>query len=353
MFGDFNFSAGYNDSVLRDASARKDAIFPSHLGLGWRGKFRKSTYFRTYYRFSYKGFLKEAREIYHQHSMEALLRQKLYRQLSFSFNFEGEFLKQPQLTQFDSNRFVYEPGLEWRIFLPTLVKAAFSYEKEDYPNFDLDSTAPGFKASIEQELTLYGKLSALYSQRTKDYSERRLYLNRSGDLAQAMRKDQEKEFQALLEGDWKYGGLQGGFSWADRNSNANFLDFGPNQSQSQNTNLADDELIPDYYSYTSRAPFVSGNLNMPGKLLFSVLSRWTELEFSGRVAKDRFDEFVEDRPKRMDRRHFLSLSLTRFQTFKRLTLGWTIRWDREQSTSNDFLYTFVNNRFLLAFRGFF
>lgn len=353
FFGDFNITASYDNSVFRDASKKADGLFPVSAGIGWKGRLTKSTVSRTYYRFSYRSFAKETLETYREHYVESSIRQRLYGPLSLNLNFEGEIFNQPNFARFDSNRFLYQPGLELRVLPETLIKGAFIYETQDYPNFDLDYKSPGFKFEAVQDITLYGDLTFSYTQQTKNYQERRQFLNASGTLSQEERKDDEKQLEIVAEGNWRYGGLSAGYSYFDLSSNGNFIDFGANQSANFNTTLSDDRLISNYYSHTAKGPFFGGNLRIFKFILASISYRLRDLNFDGRIAKNQVGAFVEGEPKRKDDRNILSLQLTFLQPVQGLTLGWSLGWNREKSSSNDSLYQFDNNQFLLAFRGWF
>lgn len=353
LFGDFGVTATYDDSIFRDASKKADALFPAYIGIGWKGKFTKQTLSRAYYRFSYRSFAKESLETYSEHFGEVAIQQRLYGRLFFHFNFETEIFNQPNFARFNSRRLAYQPGLELRIFPQSRLRAAFSYETQDYPNFDFDYKSPGFKLGMVQELTPYGSLNLTYAQQTKNYQERRLFLDASGTLSQEKRKDEEKQLEIIAEGDWRYGGISAGYTYSNLNSNGNIRDFGPNQSANLNTILIDDQVISNYYSHVSKGPVFSGNLRIFNFILVSLSYRLQEIIYEERIAKDQTGSFVEGNQKRKDDRNLLSSHLTFFQSIRGLTLGWTLGWRKEKSNSNDSLYQFDNNQFFVGFRGWF
>lgn len=352
-FGDFNLSGGYDDSVLRDASHRKDGFFPLYAGLGWRGRLTKTSSLKTYYRFTYRGFIQESQESYQNQLATVNLRQKLYGPVSLKFNVEGEFYRQPGINQLNSRRFLYKPGFEINVLPDTALRGFFLYESETYPNYDLDWKGPGLSLELDQDIAQYGNLFVQYTQRDKKFRERKLFLDTSGALRGANRNDDEKELEAVLEIDKRYLGFNMGFNWSDLDSDGNLVDFGPNQSSLVNTVAGDERLIDNYYSYTAKGPFLGVDMKIPHKALLSLSNQWQDINFHGRLAKNNTDNFLPGDSKRSDDRQILSISITRFRYARPLTLAWTFGWSREKSKSTDTIYSFNNNRFFLSFRGWF
>lgn len=351
VFGEFSFGAESDDSVLRDASGRRDKAFPSFLGLGWRGRLARRTTGRVYYRFSYKGHAREKRETRHSHLGEAVVRHRFYGALSLVLEAEAEAYRQPRINRLDSNRLVYKPGLEWRPLADTRLSGFYTYEIERYPRFDLDSRAPGFEARIEQEIVLSGRVAARYAYADRLFAERGLFRDSTASLLDAKRRDVERELEAEIEGDWRYGGLAAGYSWRRTTSNGNLVDFGPNQSQTNNTTVGDERLLDNYYSRRARGPRVEGRLGHPSWATVAISQRWEEVRYDGRIAKNAADRFVAGDPKRVDGRWSLSVRVTKVMLTDPLSVSLVLGWARERSRSNDSLYSFTNDRFSVSLRG--
>lgn len=352
LFGDFQLGAGYDDAVFLNATNSKDRFASASLGLGWRGRPDPRTTARAYYQYSRTDHSKVSREDAQRHELEAELSRRLADPLRLLLEAEAEWHRLPGRPAFNTERVSLAPGVEHRPFVQTTLRAQLTYDVERYHNFDLDWNALGWRLSLEQELGLDGVARLTYSQRRRRFMERTLFSDAAGTPSGERRSDAERRLDATGSWDWGPGKTRGGYSWWDVRSNGDRLDWGPGQSEAQDTVAGDERLIGEYFNRVAHGPFMGGSLRLPGRVLLELDHRWTLARYPGRPAKDAADVFAGGDVRREWRR-LLSLEASwRFRLWGQ-QLGLSARWTRESSSSTDALYTFTGNRAFLSLKGWF
>lgn len=353
VYGDFGIGAGYDDSVLLDASKNKSVLVPVYGGMGWRGRFTPKTTGQGYTRLSYLGYPGKTSESNMEWSVYGGLKHRVYGPHSALAEVESGLYRQPNFSSFNENRMLLAPGVESQLLSTTRVRLQAVVERSDYPKYDLDSRTLGFQALLQQDVTLNGEWRVEYRQGSREYKERYLFLNATGTSSPDLREDDEKRLVSSLRWDWDHWDLTGGYAWEKLKSNGNSLDYGPHQSAVTNTIAGDERLVSDFYSYVRRGPLVFVNIRALEPYLLSLYSRWEQLDYNGRIAKSGLDQFLAGNPLREDKLHTIGMDLTRSIQKGRLRLGWTARVVRERHTSNDDLYDYTHYRGMLLFRGWF
>lgn len=340
---------GYDNSVFRDASKRKDGFGLGAARLGWAGRLARPVVGRLGYDFRSQIYGREIRERFMTHGINAALQWRLSPRLSLELPISGSIWRQMNLLTFNFRQGTIGPGLRFSAFDNTRLEASFIYETRRYPNFDLDRRGPGFSAGITQDIGLNLSLVGQYRQLRERYTERALFRNTSGERLGDLRRDTEREGEAGFRYHLGPASLRASYEWTKLSSNGNFLDFGPNQNISANTILGDERLVSNYYSFLGKGPVARLGLRAGAVSLLGSF-QWQRRNFEGRFAKNSADEFVAGDPLRRDTRRIYTASLGRMRRTGKLLAGFSLDFRHENSTSNDSLYTFKNNSVSFSFR---
>lgn len=349
FFGDFSIGGGYDDSVFRDASKRKDGLGLGAARVGWGGRLARPLVGQLDYNFRSQIYVRETRESFTNHEINAALRWRLLPRLSLELPIGVSLLRQPNLPTFNSLQGTIEPGLRFSAFDNTRLEAAFIYETRSFQNFDLDRRGPGFSGGITQDIGLNLSLIGRYRQVRGRYTERALFKDKTGEKLSELRRETEREGSVGLRYNLGPASLRAGYEWSKLSSNGNFLDFGPNQNASANTILGDERLVSNYYSFLGKGPMARIGLRAGAVSLLGSF-QWQRRNFGGRFAKNSADQFVAGDPLRRDTRRIYTASLGRMRRSGKILIGFSLDFRHENSTSNDSLYTFKNNSASFSFR---
>ncbi len=350
FFGDVSVGGGYDSSVYEDARMAGSSYVPAQAGLGWRGRLTPATRLYAETRGYYRRYVKEPSETYNGQQVYVDLHQKLRGPLWLLLNLEGDLYRQPHLSQYNSNRILYRPGLELKLPWESRLTGGVLHEEESYSHYDLDSRGPGYFGSFAKDIGFRAAFVAAFEQKYLVYRERFLFLDTSGATTSQERKDKETDGRVLLKGRWNHFSSQLGYEWEMVKSNDNFLDYGPVQTSVP----GDERLLPNYYSYTDQGPFVSFTVYPWRFLQVYASARWNGIRYEDRVARDIAEQLKPGDPVREDARQRLNVEGTWLRPWtERLTLGFTMGWFQEKRTSNDDLYKFTGDQVYAQMRAWF
>ena len=240
FWGDFSGGAVYDDNVYKDSTGYMDIGYGLNLALGLRSKFSRYTFSRLRYRFRLKGFSKYDLENQNSHQLDGLLKQSLGEFFTLDLNGRMKFSQLLNASTYNSQVFFGRPNLKWYVFDHTTLTGGYIYEKNAYPNYDLDYGGSGFLVKLGQELSLYTYLEFSGSSQIRDYSERSLYgidgkvdyaiTGGSRTTTDEMRKDEIIFLGTRLSQDITNGvKMELRYQHRRLDSNGNYFDWGPKQ----------------------------------------------------------------------------------------------------------------------------
>lgn len=345
-YGSLALSSGYDSSILNDASSVDDAFYQVAAGLGWRGRVGKGARANAFGLLSHMGFIQNTEESRQRAEIELGMAKRLTESIGVSLEGNGEAYFQPGISQLNYRQARLSPGVSLQPLIGTRLDLTYRPGIESYPNDDLDFSASAVEAGLTQDLGLIFQINARIRHSVMDFSERRLYCDELGTLSDELRQDTEKNAIGGLRAEWLRGIAAAGYAWRRLSSNGNYLDYGPDQVEDENTISGDERLVQDYYSYTSQGPVIELRYFLPRKLALRASHRWYDLRFDHRIAKDESDLFRDGDPLRTDRRRALALEIEILLRDRSIEL----RWQRETSSSNDALYDFTRDQLGLTYR---
>jgi len=360
LWGDFSGETVYDDNVYKDSAGYMDIGYGLNLALGLRSKFSRYTFSRLGYRFGLKGFSKYGLENQNSHEFDGLLKQRLGELFTLDLNGKMKFSQLLNASIYNSQVFFGRPNLEWYPFDHTTLTGGYIYEKNIYPDYDLDYQGSGFLVKLGQELSLYTYLEFSGSSQIKDYSERSLYgidgkvdytiTGGSRTATDEMRKDEIIFFEARLSQDITNGvRMELRYQHGKLDSNGNYFDLGPKQLEEENTTFGDERLIRNYYSYQSNEVGLKIRIILDRDSYLGISGHYQNKDYKGRLAKDKNDEFLSPEEKRKDKQIFISANWAKqiskeiVKDFPIENLEIKIGYSYENNQSNDALYDYSSN----------
>ncbi|MHB9155578.1 MAG: hypothetical protein ACYC5N_07785 [Endomicrobiales bacterium] len=230
----------------------------------------------------------------------------------------------------------YRAGIEMPVYVfdYTVPKAGFTYEKISYDGFDYDSAAAGPLVGVQQELSPWTMISLSVQSFAREYPGQYLYADITATTA-ANRQDTETcagvTLSSVINRDWNF---SAGLRHEDIRSNANLPVPDPDVAVSSRT------LAADYYSYASPSLFVETVFYPARKVSCQVGGTYQEKAYAARQATDSPGRLLAER--RKDRRFVISAGAT-----YRLSgpVALKLDYSYENSSSNDYIYTYTNGVF--------
>jgi len=331
----------YSNNVYRDSRAFADAGYTLSAGAGLKGKLAKFTPYKLVYNLDISGYFTQnvQNEIFNGAS--------LYLGRLLGQNFELELLGNasysylPFADVYSYLNYYGKPSLTWYVFDHTSIKGGYIYGGQSYPLYNLSNNSTGYSFSLMQELSIYTSVKASYSGRTADYLNKNLY---SGVVAGVpafsieLRKDTESLVGVSLLHEFSLDmSVELSGSRVNFESNDNFIEWGPLQSETVNTVVGDERIIQNYRS------FVSYNAACKIKFVFDdssaeISTAYASTEYAGRLAKNSLDVIISPEEIRKDTQWILS-ALWSLPLSKQTTLKITGIY--EANDSNDALYKYT------------
>jgi len=334
------------NNVYSDSRQLSDTGCSLSGALSLKTKFAKNMLFKLNYNLDAGGYFTQNYENEIFNSINASL--KYFAVDSFEINLDGNFDYSilPNATIYNNYDIGFKPSLKWYIFDHTTITGSYIYDDIRYSEYNLDNKGNGGAIKIVQELSLYTCVEGMYKYKTMDYSEKYLYESVSGGIPtykSVLRRDVEKTLEVLLS---QVISIDVSIDLIYRNiifdSNDNFLDFGPNQTETLNTIIGDERIITDYRSYISNCGEIKMKITPKDSLIvFSIF--YTQKKYSGRLAKDETDKIKQPDEKRHDNQMVISGTWT-FPVSEEVSLKLACIYDT--CDSNDLLYKY--NKFTLG-----
>jgi hypothetical protein len=223
--------------------------------------------------------------------------------------------------------------------------------QQNTPNYDLSNGYQGPEARLDVDLPDKLHLHATAQSLSRQYSACYLYTTTTAVTGNTLRADSSNDWKASLaweEEDW---GTQALGRGAGLNSNGDSIDFGPHQNQYNNTSIPlglpgyfinDNTWMKDYFSQQSSGGGLEAWLRWDGWRL-EAQATVDDIQFQGRLAKGADDHFLPGTPLRHDRIVQGDLGLT--VPLDVLGLEWQLgaAWTHWEAASNDSLYTYSRN----------
>ncbi|MFQ5866840.1 MAG: hypothetical protein ACE5IT_02470 [bacterium] len=370
FWADLSGGAVYDDNVYKDSTGYMDIGYGLNLALGLRSKFSRYTFSRLRYRFRLKNFSEYDLENQNSHQFDGLLKQRLGEFFTLDLNGRMKFSQLVNASTYNSQMFLGRPNLKWYVFDHTTLTTGYIYEKNAYPDYDLDYEESGFLVKLGQELSLYTYLEFSGSSQIKDYSERSLYgidgkvdytiTGGSRTLTDEMRKDEIVFFETRLSQDiTDRVKMELGYQYRELDSNGNYFDWGPKQWEEENTTPNDERLVRNYYSYRNNRFGLKIRIILDGDSYLGISGHYQNKDYRGRLAKDKNDEFLSPEEKRKDKQIFISASWVKeiskeiLRDFPIENLEIKIGYSYENNQSNDALYDYSNSIILISLSSWF
>jgi len=240
------------------------------------------------------------------HNLNGNFKQRLGELFTADFTGEIKIFQLPNIDEYNWSLIRSQPNISCYVFDHTSLTGGYVYGEKSYDKYDLDYKETGFSISIEQELSLYTYLEIGGSKLVKDYLERGLY-NSIGTQTDQMREDESVQMKVRLSQDISESvRAEISYRYDKLDSNGNYYDYGPGQSETENTITTDDQTVDNYYSYESNA-FGSDIRIITDKNSYLTLSGYyQDKRYGGRLAKDNTDNFITPNEKRRDKNIFVS-----------------------------------------------
>jgi len=331
----------FSNNVYHDSRAFADTGYTLSAGAGIKGKLAKFTPYRLVYNLDVNGYFTQniQNEIFNGAS--------LYLGRLFGQNFELELLSNvsysylPFADVYSYLNYFGRPSLTWYVFDHTSIKGSYLYGGQSYPLYNLSNNNSGYSFLLVQELSIYTSIKASYSAKTADYSNKCLY---SGVLAGVpsflaeLRKDTESFVDISLLHEFSLDmSVELSGSRVNFESNDNFIEWGPLQSETVNTVIGDERIIQNYRSFSSYNAACKINFAFDGSRA-EISTAYASTEYAGRLAKNSLDVIISPEEKRKDTRWILS-ALWSIPLSKQTTLKITGIY--EANDSNDALYKYT------------
>jgi len=328
-----------DDNVYKDNRKYKDTGYKGGFNLGARSKLSKTTSGRFRYGFGVSAFPKYDLQDTRSHSFEAVLKQRLGDIFDLDLDAGFSLLQMPNADIYNSNKLSLQPLLKWNVFDHTTIGAGYIHEKTGYSKYDLDNKVAGLRLKFAQELSPYTDLEVSGVLKTRKYSEQQLLeLSEVSVGTSAYLTDKREDNENSVELGLQHNinaktGFGLNYSLGGLYSNGNYLNWGPNQSESKNTIANDDKIIPGYRSYKSERYGLNYFTGFIGGSNVYLMASYGTTDYSRRLAKDGNDALTA--AKRQDKQTFVSVTWSKSIV--------SLKYSYEKNKSNDALYSYANN----------
>lgn len=339
LWSDLSIAPVMDDNVYKDSSKHKDTGYKGGFNIGARSKLSRTTFGRFRYGLGLSAFSKYDLQNTTSHSFEAVLKQRLGDLFGLDLDAGLNLLQMPNADIYNSDKLYLRPLLNWHVFDHTTIGGGYIYEKTGYSKYDLDNKAAGLRLKFAQELSLYTDLEVSGVLKTRKYSEQQLLASVSGgtptyktDKREADENSVELSLQHNINSKTGFG-LS--YSLSGLNSNGNYLNWGPNQSENKNTIVGDERKIESYRSYRSGRYGVNYFTGFIGDSNVYLLASYGTTDYQGRLAKNENDAIRTPDTKRRDKQTFFSVAWSKSIV--------SLKYSYEKNKSNDALYDYANN----------
>lgn len=330
-----------SSNVYSDSRQLGDFGYCLNASVGLRTKLARYTPFKINYNLDINGYFTYNLENEIFHSLKASLGHLILDSIEMKLlsNIDYSNLLNAQI--YNYQKIGVQPTVIWYIFDYTTISGTFIYDDIKYHNYNLDNKTIGFTAKLEQEFSLYTSIKGIYSYKRADYSEKYLYNSISSAVPiyqSELRNDKETKIEIVLSHEFSLDvGLNLIYQNIALDSNDNFVDWGANQSETFNSVIGDEKILPDYRSYSSSIGGVKLKITLEDSS-FNISVFYGLKDYRSRLAKDSKDLFLQPEEKRKDQNIILSIFwIKQLQEWINLKLGTSY----ENNHSNDALYKYT------------
>jgi hypothetical protein len=353
LSGALHLGAGYDDSLLQDASAVGGAVSEDAFDLNYRGRAWRdlSSVFDLHSALLIQP--NAPSQDLSDSSLDGRLAWRFFDVVSPVLEASGRLLDGPHSSVFNATELNYAGGLHFDLWALGSLEALGQGGQSSYPNTDLDSTDKGGELRLDLDLGEGLRRKGWLHSAERDYSERKDYLNKNASQGPDFRTDQILDWQSSLAWAQDDLGTLALIRGQRLSSNGDSIDFGPGQDQYNDvpavvvpglppTFISDNTLIKDYFSHES----LGGGL-----VAWALWDGWRlqgqasvdETHYSGRIAKGSDDKFLAGSPLREDRLIQGALSLSYHWALGSQSWDLALNWQHWQSSSNDFINQYQRN----------
>ena len=351
--GSLNLAAGYDDSILQDATAVGGPFVSQALDLGFKGRaFRNLTASLAGHASNLNPPSVPSQNLV-EADVQANLAWRFFDCLSPLLETSAQNFNGPQASNLDFNSIDYAGGL--RIEFPTQARVEALAQNSDqrFPNTDLDHQDQGGEARLDWDLPANLRLKGRVQRTDRRYSKRHGYLlpTTLGNPPTALRQDLDIHWDTSLTWERDEAAVRLLARSRRLESNGDQLDYGPGQNAYFDLSFPlgppgqfrhDDTVIANYFSQQTFGGELSawkqwGAWNLAGHASLD------DIQFLGRFAKGADDNFLPGNPLRHDQVIKSGLELSCFFNFMGLDWESQLAWTHWQALSNDSLYFYQRN----------
>ena len=330
-----------NSNVYSDSRQFGDSGYCFNTGIGLRTKLARYTPFKINYNLDINGYFTYNLENEIFHSVKASLGHLVLDSIEVELSGYIDYSNLLNSQLYNYQKIGALPTINWYLLDHTAISGTFIYDDMKYSGYNLDNQGIGYSAKLEQELSLYTSIKGIYSYKKADYSEKYLYSNISyavPSYQSELRNDKETKIEIILSHDFS---LDAGLNLIYQNivfdSSDNFVDWGASQSETLNSVIGDEKILPDYRSYSGSSGGVKLKITLEDST-FNILAFYSLKYYRSRPAKDSNDLFLQPEEKRKDQNTVLSIFWTKqLQEWINLKLGTSY----ENNNSNDALFKYT------------
>ena len=349
--GSLRVGAGYDDSLLQDATSVGGGLLSSSLDLGYRARAFRDLSASLSGHVSTLNQPNATSQDLVDVGTQGRVAWRFFDCLSPLLEGSASRSTAPQAGTLDSSHLGYGAGLRADVLDRGWVEGLATGGSVAYPQSDLDSNDQGVLGRLDFDLPASLRLRAQVQSQSRRFTESYLYTSTSASVGSTLRQDQALNWEASLAWEQATLGTAAFGRGGQLSSNGDSIDYGPHQNQYNNTYiplgppgffLNDNTWMKDYYSQRSQG----GGLRAWGQWGgFSAQAQTAvdDIQFLGRFAKGADDKFLAGSPLLQERIVQGGLDLSYLWPLGPVDLDLSAAWTTWAASSNDSLYSYHRN----------
>lgn len=350
-FWDAALGGVLSDNVYRDRSQEEAGGYDVRLRAGVRKRYSRRTFAQIHYELDALGYRGANLENRADHGLEGLFRRQLSDPATLELRGGGQISRFPSIPVYDSRAAYAQASVKTYLARRTTLEGGLDVHGRSYPDYDLDHTGVRLFATLAQELNrrTSAELGAVF--RDDGYSERRVRGDDSTadvfrgdrDWLASLRLVHDRSLVLRFDGGYRYGRLR---------STGGSLETGPLDPTGSEAGITE-RLPGDDYSHRRHEGWVRVRRLIRRGSAVSVVGRYQDRAYDGRVARDADGQLLVPEQTRRDRNLWLSATWDHPvpglpRRLDRGHVGFRVRLSREMNSSNEALYDYGSTSLGLA-----
>lgn len=348
VWTNFEISAGRDENIYKNYTACSDDTSNLNFLLGSRMVFNPTFSTSLIYRLDYKSFSNYTNEKYISHSVSPSINLQLFdEQLGLNLAGSYDVFNQPEYSLFNFQSLYLSPEMSFNLSDSLVAGLTYLQQRLEYPNFDFDYRMDGASIGFGNEFSIYTILNGNVYRYYKTFPERYFILDTLGILSNDNRNDTNSGIQLTLSQYLLEGQLQISYLYDMLDSNANFLDYGPdNYPLSGN-----EQLIPDYYDYVSKKYELTYTRPVFKNVYLELGGKYQTTDYTSRIIKNIAGVFLNTTQQDNLNTWFVGVGYTIANLGALGKIRLKIRYESEANQSNYYIFNYQQNIFYVSLQG--